>query len=101
MSELLVIALTGGSIAGLIASSKGHGFGIYFVVGCLLPLIGIVIALLAPREVSTTLGQLRPAASVGWHQDPTGRFDQRYYDGKHWTKDVFRDQDRRQLEDPI
>jgi hypothetical protein len=27
----------------------------------------------------------------GWHQDPAGRFDSRYWDGSRWTSAVMRD----------
>lgn len=25
---------------------------------------------------------------AGWHEDPTGRFEQRWFDGRRWTKRV-------------
>ena len=30
-------------------------------------------------------------ATEGWKTDPTGRFDQRFWDGERWTKRVLRD----------
>lgn len=36
-------------------------------------------------------GQVQPTASgtpAGWHPDPTGQFEQRYWDGAQWTEHV-------------
>jgi hypothetical protein len=98
MMLLLIVALAGGLIAGVIASSRGLSFGGYFLLGFLLPLIGIVVAAVAQPS---KLRQLTAAPAAGWWPDPTGRFDRRYYDGHGWTRHVTRDADKRQLEDPI
>ena len=34
--------------------------------------------------------QAAPANPAGWHPDPTGRFEQRYWDGQGWTAHVVR-----------
>ena len=34
--------------------------------------------------------QPAPANPAGWHSDPTGRFEQRYWDGQGWTAHVVR-----------
>lgn len=39
-------------------------------------------------------------STEGWHPDPTGRFDRRYFTGRFWTADVTRDAKRQQLVDP-
>jgi hypothetical protein len=101
MGVLLVVALAGGFISGLIASGKGLSFGGYFILGALLPLIGVIAAAAATPAVSSGLMQLTPAPGEGWWQDPSGRFDRRYFDGRHWTRHVTRDADQRQLEDPL
>mgnify|MGYP001190482216 FL=1 len=31
-----------------------------------------------------------PSVSPGWYDDPTGRFEQRYWDGEEWTTEVIR-----------
>ena len=77
---LLIVAALGGFVSGLIAQSKGHGFGGYFVLGFLVPIIGIIVALAA-----------RPAVKSAWWADPTGRFEYRYYDGRQWTSNVARE----------
>ncbi len=97
---LLVVAVIGGVIAGAIASSKGHSFIGYFLLGFLLPVIGIIVALVQPDKAGK-LAQLTPAGEAGWHRDPTGRFDRRYYDGRAWTRHVTRDADGQQYEDPL
>ena len=93
---LFAVALVGAFASGIIASSRGLGFGGYFVLGALLPIVGVLAALLAhPNK----LAQITPAADQGWWPDPTGRFDHRYFDGRHWTKFVGRQGN--QFEDPI
>lgn len=101
MGTVIAIALGGGFLAGLIASGKGLSFGAYFLLGCLLPLIGVILALVATSAVSTGLRQLTPASSEGWWPDPAGRFDRRYYDGRFWSRHVTRDAEGHQLEDPL
>lgn len=98
MEVYVAVALIGGLVAGAIASGRGKSFGGFFILGALLPLIGIVVALLQPADQSK-LSQLTPAATDGWHRDPTGRFEQRYYDGKTWTRHVARSGE--QFEDPL
>lgn len=35
-------------------------------------------------------GQVTPG-QAGWHVDPAGRYDSRYWDGRRWTRAVMRD----------
>ena len=44
-------------------------------------------------------GFSRPASPPAWHPDPTGRFDQRWWDGRLWTEHVMRGEE--QSEDPV
>lgn len=87
MGALIVIVLAGGVIAGAIAQGKGLGFWGYFFLGCLLPIVAIIIAAVSKPNVGAIL---TPAEDVGWHRDPTGRFEQRYFDGRAWTRFVSR-----------
>lgn len=98
LGPILVVAFAGGMIAGLIASSRGLRFGGYFILGFLLPLIGIIVAAIA-QPAGGRLAQLTPAQGVGWWPDPTGRFEHRYYDGRAWTRHVGRA--GQQFEDPL
>jgi hypothetical protein len=41
----------------------------------------------------------RPVSPPAWHPDPTGRFEQRWWDGRLWTEHVVRDGER--SEDPV
>lgn len=91
MGVLIVIAVAGGLIAGGIAQSKGHSFGGYFILGFLLPLVGILVAAVARPNRGALL---TPADGIGWHRDPTGRFDVRYFDGQTWTRFVGRQGDQ-------
>lgn len=53
--------------------------------------IGIAIALVNPwsaRERGAT-ADTEPSADAGWYADPSERFEQRYWDGAHWTDDVM------------
>lgn len=83
-------------VGGAITSGKGRGFAPGFFLGALLGLIGLIIAMVMREE---KLARLTPAPAEGWHPDPTGRFDRRYFDGRQWTRHVTRDAERRQLED--
>lgn len=96
IGTLAVIMLVGGFLAGLIASSKGRSFGGYFVFGALFPLIGVIVAL---AQSPDKLAKMETPGTEGWHPDPTGRFDQRYHDGRRWTKWVMRGDQR--LEDVL
>jgi hypothetical protein len=93
----LAIAVAGGLISGAIADSRGLNFGGYFVIGFLLPLIGIIVAAVAAPP--GRLSRLTPAAGEGWWPDPMGRFEHRYFNGKTWTRFVGRD--GQQFEDPV
>jgi hypothetical protein len=97
IGPLLAVALIGGLLSGVIASSKGHSFIGYLVIGAVLPIVGIILALVAPSPGK--LGQLTPAEKQGWWPDPTGRFEHRYFDGRAWTRFVGRD--GRPFEDPL
>lgn len=96
-AAMVTVMVLGGIIAGAIAGTKGHSFGAYFFIGALLPLLGILLAIAAPGPGK--LAQLTPAAEKGWHRDPTGRFEHRYFDGRQWTKAVGRNGE--QYEDPL
>lgn len=96
-ATFVTVAVLGGITAGAIGGTKGYSFGGYFFIGALLPLLGILLALAAPSRGK--LAQLTPAAERGWHRDPTGRFEHRYFDGRRWTKAVGRA--GQQYEDPL
>lgn len=91
-------------IGAAIGSAKGKG-GEGFILGLLLGPIGwiIVAAMRTPEVSKLDRIQARPA-NEGWHPDPLGRFDSRYFDGTRWTQHVGRmdtDGTRRQYEDPL
>lgn len=101
MEVIIGVSLIGGLLAGMIAGGKGLSFGGYFLGGALLPIIGVIVALAATPAVSANLRQLTPPPGEGWWPDPTGRFDDRYFDGTYWTKNVGRRSDMRKFEDPL
>jgi Protein of unknown function (DUF2510) len=96
LQTIIVIAVAGGFIAGLIAASRGLSFLGFFILGTLFPLIGIVLALIA--QGPGKWAHLTPAPGQGWWPDPTGRFEHRWFDGNHWTRHVGRNGAR--YEDP-
>jgi hypothetical protein len=49
----------------------------FFVLGFLLPLLGIILAAVV-KAPGQRLAQLTPAQGQGWWPDPTGRFEHRY-----------------------
>lgn len=88
----------------LFGNAKGKGAAGFFL-GLFLGPIGVLIIAVVASSSGSTLDriQARPA-EAGWHPDPLGRFDGRYFDGKAWTQHVGRvdaDGTRRTLEDPI
>jgi hypothetical protein len=68
------------------------GAGTWILLFVIAVGIGIAIALVNPW---TERRASRPAdpgarAEAGWYTDPTGAFEQRYWDGDRWTDDVMR-----------
>lgn len=41
-----------------------------------------------------------PSLDEGWYEDPSGRFDKRYWNGRAWTFHVGRQSDQAVLRDP-
>lgn len=104
MEAFVVFWIICGVIGGAVGSGKNMGCA-GFLLGLLLGPLGIIIvAVLGPKERSTLDKiEARPAGE-GWHPDPLGRFDSRWYDGERWTQHVGRVEpggERRQLEDPF
>lgn len=93
----------------------GNGLLLTFVALCfaIWPLVVLrrddrerfppTVAVHAPATGAPAAGSGAPdstvAAPAGWHADPTGRFEQRYYDGAAWTEHVARGSER--ATDPI
>jgi hypothetical protein len=44
----------------------------------------------APVAPMAQAAPAAPAVAAGWHPDPMGRFEQRYWDGAAWTEHVTR-----------
>ncbi len=53
--------------------------------------IGIAIALVNPWTTRDrgTAADRDPKAGAGWYADPSGKCEQRYWDGARWTDDVM------------
>jgi len=106
---LVVVAATCAAAGALIGSGRRIGAAGGFFVGFLLGPLGVVIALVSAPAGTELPGRLtdrieqRPA-EAGWHPDPLGRFDSRWFDGTRWTQHVGRvdaEGGRHQLEDPV
>jgi hypothetical protein len=74
---VLTVSLLGGLIAGMIAYNKNRTNGtfvVFFILGAMFPLIGIIIAALSkgPQQGS-------------WQPDPWGVAGLRWHDGSSWT----------------
>jgi len=94
-----VLWLFSAIVGGLIGRPKGIG-SLGFILGTFLGPLGWLIMLLLPGDPLRRI-TARPAAE-GWHGDPLGRFDLRWFDGRHWTQHVQRrnvDGTSRRLED--
>jgi hypothetical protein len=95
-----------GLIGMAIGSNRTIGAGPGFFVGMLFGPIGWIIALVSAKKPEpSTLDRIeRQPDEAGWHPDPLGRFDSRWYDGGRWTQHVGRvapDGTRTQFEDPL
>jgi hypothetical protein len=100
---LVVIWLAFGLVAGMIGAGRKIGLGGGFFFGVLLGPLGVLIAAMSPGPSVLDRVEARPS-EAGWHPDPLGRFDSRWYDGKAWTQHVGRvapDGSRGQFEDPL
>lgn len=99
----VVIWIVCGLIGAVIGSTKRMGAFAGLVLGFLLGPIGVIVALVMPSRSPLQQVQARPEGA-GWHPDPLGRFDGRYFDGRQWTQHVGRvgpDGVRQQFEDPL
>lgn len=71
--------VVGALIGYVIGNSKNRPF-LGFILGLLLGCIGWIIMLIIPRKVV--------AIGAGWHADPFGRHEKRYYNGVTWQAQV-------------
>ncbi len=82
---LVVVALTGGLIAGMIGYTKQRNtatFVAFFILGALFPIFGVIIAALSKGANSPP----RVVAPAGWYDDPHGQASLRWWDGSTWTE---------------
>lgn len=103
MEGFIVVWVICGVIGALIGSNRAVGNLGGLLLGFLLGPIGLAFVALSAKRSTLDQVQTRPE-EAGWHPDPLGRFDGRYYDGRRWTQHVGRveaDGTRRQLEDPL
>lgn len=103
---IVVWLVLAGMIGAAIGSSRTMGAGAGFFLGVLLGPIGWLITVASTRRPEpSTLDRIeRQPGEAGWHPDPLGRFDSRWYDGSRWTQHVGRvgpDGSRTQFEDPL
>jgi hypothetical protein len=49
-----------------------------------------VQAVVEPVQAVVQQAPVTPAVPAGWYPDPSGRFEQRYWDGTQWTEHVAR-----------
>lgn len=81
ITVVLVLALVSGMLAGGIAyartASPSYGI-VLFVVGFILPVVGIIGAFVVSRPAP-------PPLAPGWYTDPWRQAAYRYHDGQQWT----------------
>jgi hypothetical protein len=115
--ELLILLIVVVALVGLVptvigisraASNNDTGWLVGIILGWLLLGVGWIVAIVylatvdgprrrdqqrfgwstpAPPPPGTPLPAVQPA---GWFPDPSGRCDQRYWDGQRWTEHVMR-----------
>jgi hypothetical protein len=81
LGALIIVLAFFGLIAGSIAYSKNRTTGTfiaYTFLGVLLPILGIIMALLVKAPAP-------PPMPPGWYADPWAQAALRYYDGRAWT----------------
>jgi hypothetical protein len=102
-APIVAVWLICGAAGAIIGSNKKMGGTTGLVCGFLLGPLGVLIVALSSGRSTLQKVHARPT-EAGWHPDPLGRFDGRYYDGKQWTQHVGRvgaDGVRQQFEDPL
>jgi hypothetical protein len=101
-TPILVIWGVMGVLGAMIGSGKKMGAGGGFFVGLILGPIGLIIVAVSAGPSTLDRIEAKPS-EAGWHPDPLGRFDSRWYDGNRWTQHVGRvdGEKRTQLEDPL
>ena len=102
MGAVLIIWAAFGAIGYAIANPKGKG-GAGVALGLLLGILGIIIAACLSDSPEVALRkqpsvpqhanfyapvQRQPQGLAGWHADPYGRHQSRYFDGFIWTNHV-------------
>jgi hypothetical protein len=62
-----------------------------FGLGWIVPIVYFA-AVVGPRRVRQRRADARspPERRAGWHADPWGRWDRRFWDGQRWTEHVLR-----------
>jgi hypothetical protein len=103
MSDVVVwlVAVGLGVAAGAIRYNRNPRPGVFvgwFLVGAVLPLIGLLIAAHRPKPVQSIWQGYPPSSGVapppigvqpaGWYADPHGHAPLRYWDGDQWTSDI-------------
>jgi hypothetical protein len=86
LAVIVMIPLLGGLIAGMIGYSKtqqNSTFVGFFILGALIPVLGIVIALLSKPAVSTH--NIVARTPPGWYPNPNGQ-GLRWWNGRAWTE---------------
>lgn len=103
LGPLLGVWIICAVIGGLMGSSRSVGGGGGLLLGLLFGPLGLIIVAVSGSPSPLDRIEAKPA-EPGWHDDPLGRFDARYFDGERWTQHVGRveaDGSRRSLEDPL
>ena len=88
------VALACGVLSALIAARKGRSAAGFFMLGVLIPIVGLVASLAVGRRAHLgTYAALNPyraaRAHPGWYQDPQDPNVMRWHDGVNWTQEAY------------
>ena len=83
---VIVVLFVCAVVSAHLAESKGLSGGLYFFLGLLFGVIGLIIAAGARPASDQAAGAAGLPPGPGWYDDPWRQGALRWYDGNDWTQ---------------